>query len=181
MKILTQYFFGYALDNLATKDLKKEYADLIIRTTPEINSIPKATEPAGTYATLTEVGFNLDARVQVLARFKVPKADAKESYSAQITKVHVAPDGTESSKTFTLSGANIIKSTTSTSLYVFIDNLSSNELRDVMTVTLMKDGNPVSVEQTFSGESALYSKKDNFPALSAALMNYCDCARAVFG
>ena len=176
-----QNFFGYALDNLATKDLKKEYADLIITTTPEINSIPKATEPAGTYATLTEVGFNLDARVQVLARFKVPKADAKESYSAQITQVHVAPDGTESSKTFTLSGANIIKSATSTSLYVFIDNLSSNELRDVMTVTLMKDGNPVSVEQTFSGESALYSKKDNFPALSAALMNYCDCARAVFG
>ena len=178
---MAQEYFDYATDNLATDGLKEEYAALIIRTTPEVNSIPKADEPSGTYATLTEVGFNLDARVQILVRFKVPKADVKESYSAEITKVHVAPDGTESTTTFTLSGDKIIKSNTSTALYVFMDNLSSNELRDVMQITLLKDGNPVSVVHTFSGESALYPKMDKFPELSAALMNYGDCARVCFG
>lgn len=176
-----QKHFNYATDNLATKDLKKEYADLIITTTPEMEAIPKAEEPAGTYATLTEIGFNLAARVQVLPRFKVPKTDAKESYSAQITKVHVAPDGTETTTSFTLSGDKILKGATSTSLYVYIDNLASKELRDVMTITLMKDGKAVSVIHTFSGESALYGKMSSLPALAPALMNYCDCARAVFG
>ena len=170
--------FSYNLDNLATDGLKEEYAAFIITTTPEMETIAK-TDDTGAVAPLKDIVFNLAARVQVLPRFTVPKADAKESYQAVITQTHIAPDGTETVyDTVIIDGADCLKS--NTTLAVYIDYLAAKELRDVMTITLYKDGVAVSATHTFSAESVLSGMMDKYPTLIPALMNFCDCARAVF-
>lgn len=171
--------FSYNLDNLATDGLSEAYAALIITTTPEMETIAK-TDDTGATAPLKDIVFNLAARVQVLPRFTVPKADAKESYSAVINQVHVAPDGTETVyETVVIDGADCLKS--GTTFAVYIDYLAAKELRDVMTITLYKDGEAVSATHTFSAESVLKDLMDSYPTLIPAMMNFCDCARAVFG
>lgn len=171
--------FNYNLENLATDGLKEEHAALIITTTPEMETIAK-TDDTGVTAPLKDIVFNLAARVQVLPRFTVAKADAKESYKAVINQTHIAPDGTETVyETVVIEGADCIKS--GSTFAVYIDYLATKELRDVMTITLYKDDVMVSATHTFSAESVLSGLMDSYPTLIPALMNFCDCARAVFG
>ena len=171
--------FNYNLDNLATNGLKEEYAALIITTTPAMETIAK-TDDTGATVPLKDIVFNLDARVQVLPRFTVPKTDSKEIYSAVITQTHVSPDGTVTEyDTVKIDGSDCLKS--GATFAVYIDYLAANELRDVMTITLYKDGEVVSATHTFSAESVLSGMMNSYPTLIPALMNFCDCARAVFG
>ena len=169
--------FDYKADTLATDGLSAEYAAYIITTTPEMNEIA-ATDDTGATAPLKYIGFNLAAKVEILPAFTVPKADLKEDYSAEVTQVHTAPDGTETTKSFTIDGADCVKS--STTFAVYVNNLASNELRDVLTVTLYKNGVVVSATHTFSAESVAKGMLSSYPTLIPAMMNYGDCARAVF-
>ena len=136
------------------------------------------TGVGGTYP-LKDIKFNLASRIQILPRFTVPKDDAKEDYSAEITKVHTAPDGTVTTDTFTIDGANCLKS--GSTFAVYVDNLASKELRDVLTITIYKNGEAVSATHTFSAESVLIDSLSSKGSLVSAMMNYCDCSRAVFG
>lgn len=171
--------FSYNLDNLATDGLSDEYAAYIITTTPEMETIAK-TDDTGATAPLKDIVFNLAARVQVLPRFTVAKTDAKEDYKAVINQTHIAPDGTETVyETKIIEGADCLKS--GSTFAVYIDYLATKELRDVMTITLYKGDEAVSATHTFSAESVLYGLMDSYPTLIPALMNFCDCARAVFG
>ena len=83
-------------------------------------------------------------------------------------------------KEYTIEGKDCLKS--GTTLGVYINNLESDEMRDVLSVTVKKNGVVVSATQVFSGESALVDGLLNtYPDLANALMNYADCAYAVFG
>ena len=171
--------FEYNLDNLATDGLSEAYTSLIIKTPPTLNSMP-TIDDTGVVSTLKGIAFNLDAKAEIVVMFKVPKADAKEIYSADIVQTHTAPDGTVSTKNYTIDGADCLKS--STTFGVYINNLESDEMRDILSVTLKKNGEVVSATHTFSGESALVGGLLNtYPDLANALMNYADCAYAVFG
>ena len=169
--------FDYKVDNLATDNLPEEYAQYIITETPEMSEIPAADE-TGVTSTLKGISFNLEAKVEMIVMFKVPKTDAKEIYSAQITQVHTAPDGTVTTNNYTIEGKDCLMS--GTTLGVYINNLRSNDLRDVLTITLYKNGNVVSATHTLSAESVAKSKMDANPTLVSALMVYGDCARALF-
>ena len=174
-----QKHFEHSLDKLATKDLSDAAAALIVTDEPEMEVIPWPDE-TGVTATLKSISLNLDAKAEILPIFKVPKADTKEIYRAEVTQVHTAPNGTVMNKTFTINGADCLKS--GTSLGVYINNLESDEMRDVLTVTLYKNDAQVSATVTFSLASAikgdLYLKNAK---LANALMVYGDCAYAVFG
>ncbi|MBE6761485.1 MAG: hypothetical protein E7551_04295 [Ruminococcaceae bacterium] len=174
-----QKHFEYNLENLATNGLKDEYTALIITEEPEMEVIAKPDE-TGITATLKSISLNLDAKAEILPIFKVAKSDVKESYSAEVTQTHTAPNGTVMEKSFTIAGADCLKS--GTSFGVYINNLESDEMRDILTVTLYKDGVQVSATHTFSSASAI--KGDLYlrnPDLANALMVYGDCAYAVFG
>ena len=174
-----QKHFDWNLDNLATNGLSDAYAALIITEEPEMEEIPWPDE-TGVTATLKSISLNLDAKAEILPIFKVAKADVKEDYSAEVTQTHTAPDGTVMEKNFTIAGADCLKS--GTSFGVYINNLESDEMRDILTVTLYKNGVAVSATVTFSSASAikgdLYLRNAN---LANALMVYGDCAYNVFG
>lgn len=169
--------FSYNLDNLATDDLPEEYAQYIITETPKMSAIPKVDDTGAT-APLKSIDFNLGERIMVLPSFTVPKEDVKEIYSAVVSQVHTAPDGTVTTKDYTIEGKDCIKS--NRTIYVKFNDFASQDLRDVLTLTLYKNGVAVSATHTFSAESALVGKLADNASLVAAIMNYGDCARAYF-
>lgn len=173
-----QKYFHYKEESLATDGLSEEYAAYIITEKPAMETISNVVDP-NAVVPFKDVVFNLGARVELLVRFTVPKSDSKDDYSAMITQIHTAPDGTETSEDYTIEGANCIKS--GTTFAVYLKDFASNELRDVLKVTLYKNGVAVSAEQTVSAESSLNGLYNTYPSMVTALMNYGDCARAYFG
>ena len=173
-----QKVFEYNLENLATDNLADEYLALIKTEVPEMESIEK-TDNAGLGAVFNSYNLNLAEKVEILPIYKMPSSDfVLTDYYAVIEKIHVKADQTEERKTYTVNGEDCLKS--GKWLYVYFRELASNDLRDLLSITLYKNGEPISEVQNFSVESVCKSMLNSYPTLIPALMNYGDCAKLVF-
>ena len=173
-----QVRFDHNLDKLATAGLAQEYLDLITDGTPDMQEIEEVDD-TGMAATLQSLDLNLGDKVELLPVFRMSSNVVKEEYHAEIVQTHKKADGTETVTTYTIEGKDCLAS--GKYLGVYLNNLKSSEMRDVLTVTLYKGDVAVSATHTLSVESVCAAKLSTYPELIPALMNYADASKAVFG
>ena len=68
--------------------------------------------------------------------------------------------------------------------YVYFRNLNVNDLRETMRITVYENDKAISATYEVNGAAAAKAKVAANPALTDlvnAMMNYADCAKALFG
>ena len=173
-----QNYFGYnnGEEQLATYNLPDAFKPYLVTETPDMETIAKTNDSTQTYKH-KKYAFNLSSRVEVISQYTINRADNKNDFKAVVVQTHIAPDGTETTREYTINGADCLKS--GTTFGVYFKDFNSHEMRDTITVTLYKGNTVVNQAQTFSAESVLASG-DVDAALAKAMMIYGDCAWTYF-
>lgn len=167
--------FGINPDNLATNGLPQEYLDLIVFDMPELSAYPTIDE-SGKVATISSMGMQLQEKVKLSITFKGnTNFTVGQTYRVEIKHLR-SKDG----ETITY---NIDHTVTSSTKYiqVFFDKLAPSQLRDNMEITLYNGDEALSATYVRSAENVAETYVNRLPVLIAAIMNYADAAKAVFG
>lgn len=169
-----QHYSNYKTDNLINAELTEQQKEMGTSTTPEMASDLNVAYKTIDNPSVSWYGANLYLYDSVQIRFYIV-ADSKEGLSVKVKN-------TVDNKEYTIQNSGITSA--GSNYYVFtFDKFKASQMRDVILVTVMKDG--VEVSDTLSYDIETYAYSQNRPGSTAtetlknytiAMMKYGDAA-----
>lgn len=176
-----QKTFTYNLGDLAMTGMEDFYRDTYLMTTePELTQTH--TIPAEQNSIkVSSHDLDLQSVIQSTIVYRMPKGYVASEYYAIVTHIDEKVGEETQEKTYRIEFSDCDTMGTTRYIYLAFSSLQACDMREGVTVTIYRNDEVVMDPYTYTVESVAASKKAGFPALVNAMMNYADCAKAVFG
>lgn len=178
-----QTYFGYRTDALVYDDVDEYYKKYFFRYTyDELNAIEETYDDGIAYpASITQKNISFDNRIELLVATSLDKDNDLDGISLKIK--YTDRNGKEVERS--INGSDFVYRDDVKGYTAYFDGFKATELRTVMELTLLKNGEAISATVKYNFDAYAEnrfknSSDDNFKALLERTLIYSDCAKDYF-